>query len=323
MSSAVAVTDLVVEKHEPSRTTLVNHVNLGAEAGHITGVVGETGAGKTLTMRALLGLLPAGLHATGRLALNGDDVDLEDVTRLRSLLGESTSVVLQNPSSMLDPLMRVGDQIVEGVLLRGLQTRAEALERAAGLLTSMGFADPEALQRLYPHELSGGMAQRVVTAIGLMSRPRLLVLDEPTSALDANVRVEVLTLFRRIAEAEQTAVFLVSHDLGLVSHFCEGLVVMYSGQVVEAGPAARVLERPRHPYTSGLLRCSPRLDAVNRAPLSVIPGTPPRPGNWPDGCVFAPRCPLVQPDCHTRQPSLAEGRDHPAACFYSYLTPSP
>jgi oligopeptide/dipeptide ABC transporter ATP-binding protein len=183
----------------------------------------------------------------------------------------------------------------------------------------MGFDDPATVRRLYPHQLSGGMAQRVATAMGLMPRPRVLVLDEPTSALDANIRVEVMELFRRTVQSEGTGAFLVSHDLGVISHFCDRVAVMYAGRVVECGPTAGVLSRPAHPYTRALRACSVALDAPGRGRLAVVEGAPPVPGRWPSGCPYRARCPLAQAVCAEQRPPLAGGVEHRAACHFADL----
>jgi oligopeptide/dipeptide ABC transporter ATP-binding protein len=297
-------------------TLLVDDVSLAVDGGAMLGIVGETGAGKTVTARALLGLLPTGLRAEGELVLGDTRTALGDVGALRALLGSQTSVVLQNPIGMLDPLMRVGPQLVEGVIRKKLATPVEARSRATSLLEQMGFTDVDRVMALYPHELSGGMAQRVVTAMGLMPRPRLLVLDEPTSALDANVRVEVLRLFSRLAAEEGTAVVLVSHDLGLVSHFCSTVSVIYAGRVVERGPTEAIVRRPAHPYTVALLDASATLMASRRVPLAAIGGAPPTPGRWPSGCVFAPRCPHARAQCRDERPDLTGASERQYACHF-------
>jgi oligopeptide/dipeptide ABC transporter ATP-binding protein len=298
---------------------LVDGVTLKLRAGEIVGIVGETGAGKTLTMRAILGLLPTGVRATGRARVGETTVALGDLRALRRWLGRETSVVLQNPVGMLDPLIRVGDQLIEGVVRLRLASKDAAVQRATELLADMGFEDPAIVQRLYPHQLSGGMAQRVATAMGLMPRPRVLVLDEPTSALDANVRVEVMQLFRRIAQNEGTGAFLVSHDLGVISHFCDRIAVMYAGRVVECGPTADVLAHPAHPYTQALLACSVALDAPARQRLAIIRGTPPAPGKWPSGCPYRERCLMAQDVCTEVRPPLDGSASHPAACHFAGL----
>jgi len=306
----------VVARGGGSETQLVEDVSLRLAPATIMGIVGETGAGKTLTMRALLGLLPRGTQASGALSLAGaPPLALEAVTAVRGLLGRQTSVVLQNPLGMFDPLMRIRDQLTEGVVRRRLMTSAQAAQRASQLVREMGFSDPDAVQRLYPHQLSGGMAQRLACAMAMMPRPQLLVLDEPTSALDANVRVEVLKLFRRLAQDEGTAVFLVSHDLGLVGHFCDAIAVMYAGRVLEHGRTAEVLAAPQHPYTVALLSSSATLTARRREPLPGIEGAPPRPGTWPSGCVFEPRCTAAFERCKEVRPALSGDPEHATACL--------
>lgn len=296
--------------------TLVEGVDLSVAAGEMLGVVGETGAGKTVTMRAILGLLPPGLAGGGTLTIGDRVLDLGAVGALRGLLGVETGVVLQNPMGMLDPLMRIGDQLVEGVVRKRLMSPPEARGRAISLTRQMGFTDPEELMRLYPHQLSGGMAQRVTTAMGIMPRPRLLVVDEPTSALDATIRLEVMRLLRRLAREEGSAVVLVSHDLGLVSHFCETLTVLYSGRAVESGPTAGIVAAPAHPYTAALLDASSTLTAERRRPLRAIAGTPPSRAERIAGCAFAPRCPRSSNCCVTDRPALRGRGERDFACHH-------
>jgi oligopeptide/dipeptide ABC transporter ATP-binding protein len=294
---------------------LVHGVDLAVARGSVLGIVGETGAGKTLTMRAVLGLLPRGLVSRGTIALGDRAVDLATpATARRALLGRELALVPQNPAGMLDPVVRVGDQLVEGVLRRRTAPPEEARERARALLARVGFPDPERIVRLYPHQLSGGMSQRVGIAMALMPRPRVLIVDEPTSALDANLRIEILALIRAIARDEGTAVVLVSHDLGLVARFCDAVAVLYAGTVVERGGAEAVIARPRHPYAVALRRVAPRLTAARRQPLATIPGAPPTAGELPPGCPFAPRCELAEPVCRELRPALAGPPEQPAAC---------
>jgi peptide/nickel transport system ATP-binding protein len=275
---AHVVDAVTVSRAGQGAAPLVDGVGFEVRPGSITGVVGETGAGKTLTMRALLGLLPAGLRAGGSLTLAGrPPLALADVAAVRAQLGRAVSCVLQSPQAMLDPLQRVERQLREGVVYNGLATREQAAARARELLAAMGFADPEVVLSLYPHQLSGGMAQRVATALGMMPRPQLLLLDEPTSALDAHVRLEVLELLRATAQAEGTAVVMISHDLGLVDHFCDELVVLHDGKAVERGPTARVVDDPAHPYTAALLRCSATFEATPHEPLPTVAGAAPAP----------------------------------------------
>jgi oligopeptide/dipeptide ABC transporter ATP-binding protein len=298
---------------------LVDDVDLVLGEREMMGVVGETGAGKTLTMKALLGLLPVGTRGSGRLWLGGrGPLELSDVSALRQLRGREIGIVLQNPVGMFDPLVRVKHQVVEGVVRAKTMARPQALERARELLEAMGFDDAAAVLELFPHQLSGGMAQRVAIAMALMPHPRVVIADEPTSALDAHLRVDVLALLRRVAQEQGAAVLLVSHDLGLVSHFCDSITVMYAGRVVERGATRDVLGDPQHPYTAALLECSPALDADHRMALRVIRGAPPAPGGWAAGCVFEPRCPLAFDRCRDERPALRTEGERAAACHLAF-----
>jgi oligopeptide/dipeptide ABC transporter ATP-binding protein len=311
----LAVRDLCVSIRS-SQTPIVEDVSLDVAAGQVRGVVGETGAGKTLVMKALLGLLPPTLTASGRFRV-GDgawaEVGVQDRAR-RRLLAERFGVVLQNPAAMLDPLMRVGRQLTEGVRLRRILTPEQAGARALQLLGAVGFKDAEAVLRLYPHQLSGGMKQRVGIAMAMMSRPAALIVDEPTSALDAQLRVDVLALIREMAVRERSAVIVVSHDLGLLSGFCDVITVLYGGRVMEEGDAGAVLADPRHPYTEALVHCSPTVAATPHEALATIAGMPPAPGRRPVGCVFSPRCPAVHDRCLAERPLPTPTPQGSAAC---------
>lgn len=316
---ALYVSDLrvVMNRGQSDGTPIVHGVDLSLAPGELMGVVGETGAGKTLTMKALLGLLPPRLQATGTLAIAGSPpTALTESGWLAGRRGRDIGVVLQNPAGAFNPLVRIKHQLTEGVVQHRLASRPEARARALELLDAMGFDDAEALLELYPHQLSGGMNQRVAIAMALMPRPGVLIADEPTSALDAHLRVDVLRLLRRAASDQGTAVLLVSHDLGLVSHFSDSIAVMYAGRVVERGPSSLILSAPQHPYTDVLLRCSPTLVAQPRAQLAVISGAPPAPGELPPGCPFEPRCPCAFERCRETLPILDEG-ERSAACHLS------
>jgi oligopeptide/dipeptide ABC transporter ATP-binding protein len=319
--SAILVEELAVgaARQGRPRLPLVEDVELVVRPREVSGIVGETGAGKTLTVKALLGLLPAGTSATGRIVLGeSGSWDLSAPQELRRLRGRDLGVVLQNPVGMFDPLVRVRHQLTEGVVRRRVMRKRQALERARELLASMGFGDAEAVLELFPHQLSGGMAQRVAIAMALMPHPRVVVADEPTSALDAHLRVEALELLRHVAREQDAAVLLVSHDLGLVSHFCDSITVMYAGRVVERGATAAVLGRSQHPYTRALLECSPALDAIPHSSLPTIPGAPPPPGAWPPACVFEPRCPLAFARCREERPALRSDGGRAAACHLAF-----
>jgi oligopeptide/dipeptide ABC transporter ATP-binding protein len=296
-----------------SWTPVVVGVDLDVERREVVGIVGETGAGKTLATRALVGLLPRGVRAHGRVALGGREREAGSDSA-RAWLKQDAAIVLQNPMTALDPVVRVSRQLVEAVTRHHILGGEAAHTRALGLLARMGFAEPEQVMRLYPHQLSGGMAQRVLIASALMTRPKLLIVDEPTSALDAGVRVEVLRMLSDATRREDAGMLLISHDLSLVSHFCDRVVVLYAGRVLEAGPTAKVLSDPRHPYTRALLACSPSPEARARTPLPVIAGAQPAPGDWPPGCVFSPRCPYAFDRCSVEAPRLHAGDEVIAAC---------
>lgn len=299
---------------------LVEGVAFDVLPGRVAGIVGETGAGKSLTVRALLGLLPPGLAADGAMTL-GDGRTLSLATgdtRLREIRGSELAIILQSPQSMFDPLQRIGPQLTESVRVRRLMAPGAASERAVRLLGQLGFAEPAGVLRLFPHQLSGGMVQRAAIAMALMPSPRVVIADEPTSALDAHLRVGALTLLRRISREEGVAIVIISHDLGLVSHFCDSVMVMYAGRVVESGPTATVLRDPRHPYTAALLGCSVDLAGAGHRPIGTIPGAPPLLRRLPPGCAFAPRCRHAFERCREERPELRAEGDRAAACHLAF-----
>ncbi|GAB3009730.1 ABC transporter ATP-binding protein [Amycolatopsis acidiphila] len=297
---------------------IVGGVQVAVRSGHILGLLGETGAGKTVTARAILGLLPRGLCASGRVRLAGDHwIELDRPGELRAKLGRSTGLMLQNPMSALDPVRRIGGQLIEAVVRNGLLKKADAVNRATELCERLGLGSAKEVFRLYPHELSGGMSQRVSLAMTLMPGPKLLVVDEPTSALDANLRVEILTLLQSIARDSGTAMVLISHDLGLVSRFCDDAAVLYSGHLAETGPTTDLLRRPSHPYTRTLVSCSLRLSQPKRTELPTVPGDSPVPGHWPSGCYFHPRCSQAQDECRTYRPAFVKVADRGVACHFA------
>lgn len=296
---------------------IVAGVRLAVESSQILGLVGETGAGKTLTARAILGLLPRGLHATGRVRFVGQDwIRLDRPDQVARHLGRTAGLMLQNPRGAFDPIQRVGPQLVEAVVRNGLMSRTFAYERAAKLCDNLGLGRSKSVFRLYPHELSGGMIQRAALALTLMPGPRVLIVDEPTSALDASLRVDALRLLRSIARDDGSAMMLVSHDLGLVSHYCDILAVLYAGHLIEAGPTSTVLRYPAHPYTASLISCSLSLTRPHRGLLQTVGGEPPQPGSWPSGCYFHPRCPYAQERCRVERPVRKAIGSRSVACHF-------
>jgi oligopeptide/dipeptide ABC transporter ATP-binding protein len=289
---------------------VVTGATLAARRGEVVGVVGESGSGKSLTLRAVAGLLPPGVTIGGGEVHVGDiDVVKADPATLRQLHGGVVGMIFQEPMTALNPTMRIGAQIAEAARAHAKVSRSEAKARAIELLGQMGFSEPDRRYRLYPHELSGGMRQRVVIAIALAGDPSLLLCDEPTTALDATVTMKVLNLIVGLAAELDIGIVLVTHDLGVAARICDRIVVMYAGRMVEEGPSEELLRRPRHPYTLALLQAVPTRDSTIDD-LIAIRGNPPTAGEIPEGCPFAPRCPLAQPEClePVRLVEVAPGR---------------
>jgi len=281
----------------------------------VVGVVGESGCGKSLTLRSIAGLLPTGVRIRGgEITVDGIDVVRASREQLRRLRGNTVGMIFQDPTSALNPTMKIGTQIAEAARAHGKMPRSRAKERAIELLDRTGFADPERRSRLYPHQLSGGMRQRVMIAIALAGEPSLLLCDEPTTALDSTVSMRILDVLVGLVSEFGLGVVLVTHDLGVAARVCDRIVVMYGGRVVEEGPAGDVLRRPRHPYTLALLRAVPTRDG-RIEDLRAIPGTLPTPGQDMRGCPFAPRCEFAAPGCLDSSPELVSiGENRMSAC---------
>ncbi|MFD4598246.1 dipeptide/oligopeptide/nickel ABC transporter permease/ATP-binding protein [Streptomyces sp. NPDC058464] len=270
---------------------LIRDVSLTVGQGRTVGLVGESGCGKSMTGLALLGLLPNGARvSSGTIEIDGTDVGSFDAARWRALRGGTIAFVSQEPMVGLDPLFTIGHLLREAVRAHEKLSRKEATLRARELLVQVQIPDPDRVLKLRPSQISGGMAQRVCIAVALAGRPRILVADEPTTALDVTVQREIVQLLRTIQRDTGMALLMISHDWDVIAEACDTALVMYAGQVVEAGPTERVMSRPVHPYTRRLLAANPRLAAVGE-PIPTIPGTVPPPGQWPVGCHFADRCP--------------------------------
>lgn len=299
--------DLTVES---GRVRVLDGVDLSIEQGTVHALVGESGSGKSLTAMSLARLLPEGLarRAGGQVLVDGRDVFSLDAAGLRELRGGVVSYVFQEPATALNPVMRVGDQILESLRLHQPEraTRAEVV----AWLQRVGIPAPEVRARQYPQELSGGMQQRVMIAMALAPRPRLLVADEPTTALDVTIQAQILDLLMDLRRELGMTILLITHNLGVVAEIADELSVMYAGQVVETGPAAMVLNDPAHPYTKALLASVPRLGAGHPY-LATIPGAVPPAGRPPTGCRFHPRCPVAASTCGVDVPlprSMGGGR---------------
>ena len=308
------VTDLAVAFETPEGPVhAVNGLGFALDAGETVAIVGESGSGKTQLAFAILGLLARNGHATGSVRLDGEEIlnlRERDLNRLRA---ERVAMIFQDPMTSLNPYLRVGDQMAEVLTLhRGLSKRA-ALAEAAQMLEAVRIPDAEGRLRMYPHEFSGGMRQRIMVAMALLCRPALLIADEPTTALDVTVQAQIMDLLADIRGEFGTAIILITHDLGIVAGACERTLVMYGGRVMETGPTDAIFAKPSHPYTTGLLAAVPRLDIVQDA-LATIPGDPPDLTNLPPGCPFMPRCPLARDACATMPPLLAFGDGRARAC---------
>jgi peptide/nickel transport system ATP-binding protein len=312
---------LVVGFQTGERTAFraVRDVSLSVRRGETLGIVGESGSGKSVSLMGAFGLLPGNAVRLGGTArFEGRDVAALPASERRALLGKDVAFVFQNPISSLDPVLSIGDQLIEALTIHDRRlSKAAARKRAAELLNHVGITEPERRLGQYPHEFSGGMCQRVMIAMALANRPQLLIADEPTTAVDATIQAQILKLMRELRAEVSGAVILVSHDLGVIAENTESLAVMYAGKVVESGPTAKVLADPRHPYTQGLLSCRPSIDGVTR--LEPIPGQPPSIAVEAPGCPFCPRCPVGRDKeiCATTMPERAPSGASLAACHFA------
>jgi oligopeptide/dipeptide ABC transporter ATP-binding protein len=284
--------------------------------GATLGIVGESGSGKSVTSLALMGLLPkrSARVTAARLAFGGKDLLGLPSGEMRSLRGKDIAMVFQDPMTSLNPLMRCGEQIAETIRFHQGKGRGQAKAEAVALLERMGIPQPERRARSYPFEMSGGMRQRVMIAIALSCRPKLLIADEPTTALDVTIQAQILRLIRDLQKDFGMALMLITHDLGIVKDMVEELLVMYAGRIVERGKAAQVLGRPSHPYTLGLLRSIPSLEGKARR-LASIEGVVPKPSDPVPGCRFHPRCSLCMEACKAAEPPLAGAPAQASACI--------
>jgi oligopeptide/dipeptide ABC transporter ATP-binding protein len=296
----------------------VDGASFDLRRGEALGLVGESGSGKTMALRALVGLLPRQARlAEGEILFEGADLARVSAEDLRKVRGHDIAMIFQEPLTALNPVMRAGDQIAEGPRMRLGYSRRRARERAIELMQQVGIPDPARRYQAYPHELSGGMQQRVMIAIALSLEPKVILCDEPTTALDVTIQDQILKLLESLRNELQVSVVFVSHDLAVVAQTCQRVAVMYAGQVVETGPIDEVFREPRHPYTLSLLRSVPDVDVL-RERLATIPGSPPDLAAPPPGCPFHPRCPFVQPDCTSGDfPLRPVGTDRATACIHS------
>jgi oligopeptide/dipeptide ABC transporter ATP-binding protein len=284
------------------RLPVVDRVDVTVARGEAVALVGESGCGKSMTALSIVNLVPKpGRIDGGSVRLAGRVVLGLSVTELRQVRGAVIAMIFQEPGTSLNPVQTAGAQVVEAIALHERVARGEARRRALALFEQVGIPDPPARFDVYPHQLSGGLKQRVMIAIALAARPKLLIADEPTTALDVTVQAQILELLGRLARETGTAILLITHDLGVVNEIADRVAVMYAGRIVEEGTRVALLGTPRHPYTQGLLRAMPGRAAPGER-LAEIPGVVPSPGAWPAGCRFADRCGLVMDVCRAREP---------------------
>ena len=319
------IQDLVTAFHTPAgRVTAVDGISLSIERGMTLGLVGESGCGKSVTAMSVLGLVAApGRVERGRILLeiDGDPVNLATLpeSRLRRMRGGRVGMIFQEPMTSLNQVFTIGNQVAEAVRLHRRASWREARARALELLRLVRIADPERRLDEYPHQLSGGMRQRIMIAIALACEPELLIADEPTTALDVTIQAQILELLADLRRRLGMAILLITHDLGVVAETCDEVAVMYAGKIVERAPAVELFANPLHPYTIGLLAARPEHRAGGKGPLAAIPGMVPQPRDFPAGCRFHPRCGHARkPWCMAEQPQLRElSPGHFVACHFA------
>ncbi len=313
--SLLAVEGLRVRLPAPAgAVTVVDGVDYEIEPAQMFGIAGESGSGKTVSMLALLGLLPERSTVEGSARFDGRELLGMPRKQLREISGRDLSMVFQDPYTSLHPMLSVGQQLTEHMRLHLGLDRRSAEKRAVELLADVRIPGPEAALRAFPHQFSGGMRQRIAIAIALACRPKLLIADEPTTALDVTVQAGILRLLDRLRREHELAVVLITHDLGVLSSLADTVSIFYAGRVIEAGARGEVLQSPRHPYTRALLDALPHPEAAKEKPLVAIGGAPPTPGRIPPGCAFNPRCAYAVDSCRADVPPLVQVGSRRLAC---------
>lgn len=303
---------------QAGRKPVLHEVSFPLRKGICLSLVGESGCGKTVTALSVMGLLPPRIARieSGSIRFRGEDLLSRGSKTLRRIRGRGMAMIFQDAQSAMNPYLRVSEQLVEGVRHHEGLSLKKALDRAVRLLEEVGIADAASRIHDYPHQFSGGMLQRIMIAMALMTSPDLILADEPTSALDVTIQAQTLELFDRLREKRSASVILITHDLGVVAGRSDRIAVMYAGRILESGPTAEVLASPAHPYMEALLRSNPSVETDRKIRLTELPGHPPAPDELPGGCSFAPRCPKVMSKCHSSHPPLREiGKGICVACW--------
>jgi len=314
--SLLQVNNLIVEfpgRHGTLRA--LDDISFSIAPGEVLGVVGESGAGKSLTGAAIIGLLePPGRVASGQILLDGERIDNLSHEQMRHIRGRKIGAIFQDPLTSLNPLYTIGRQLIETIQAHLPVSTEEARQRAIALLEDTGI--PAAAQRIghYPHQFSGGMRQRVVIALALAAEPKLIVADEPTTALDVSIQAQIIQLLKRVCREHGAAVMLITHDMGVIAETCDRVAVMYAGRIAEIGPVHEVINQPAHPYTMGLMAAIPDI-TIDRERLNQIDGSMPRLNAIPPGCAYHPRCPRAFDRCTAERPGLLNAGATQAACW--------
>lgn len=295
----------------------VDGVSFDVAKGETLGIVGESGSGKSVTSLSIMGLLKGtpGRVVGGEILFEGEDLTKVNEKKMKSLRGNEIAMIFQEPMTSLNPVFKIGRQLEEAIMLHLKLSKKEARKRAIEMLTSVGISRPETIVDEHPHQLSGGMRQRVMIAMAMACNPKILIADEPTTALDVTIQAQILDLMKDLSETNETAILLITHDLGVVAEMCDRVVVMYGGRAVEESDVYSIFANPQHPYTQGLLESIPVIgERVSR--LKSIPGNVPVPSNMPEGCKFAPRCPFAMDICWEKEPELKEIEEgHSCRCW--------
>lgn len=305
------IKDLCVEFQTVEGTVhAVNHLNYTLHKGEKLGIVGESGSGKSVSSLGMLKLIPnpPGRITKGEILYKGQDLVRASEKEMQKIRGNEISMIFQEPMTSLNPIIKCGRQIAESLTLHWGMKKKEAMEEAIHMMQAVGIADAEQRAHEYPHQMSGGMRQRVMIAMALACQPKILIADEPTTALDVTIQAQILDLIRKMNEKMETSVIFITHDLGVVSELCDTVIVMYTGHIVEQAPAAELFAEPKHPYTQGLLDAIPKI-TKERNPLKTIEGMVPNPTETIEGCSFSPRCPYAEERCRREAPPMKQVSD--------------